>query len=83
MTDTTPLGAKGLITPETIKTIQLDGPITIEETYAMIGYDYLHEDMHWRIIGVDNRPPKGRDGIYLTIKVPGRKCEHIRVGEAQ
>jgi len=56
-------------------------PLIHDQAVEYINKQFLHTDgMIYKIIGVDNRPPKKLVGVYLTLKMYGVSCIHVKVG---
>lgn len=50
--------------------------LTREQAVELIG----QESDKGKVIGVDNRPPKKQDGIWLVLAITGQPIDYVRVG---
>ncbi|MGV3485376.1 MAG: hypothetical protein ACO1RT_13240 [Planctomycetaceae bacterium] len=62
-------------------TATVSKPLTHDEACELIGKTFAyHDGSACRIIGVDNKPPKCREGVYLVLIGADRVRKFVSVG---
>jgi hypothetical protein len=56
--------------------------VTRSQALNWIGLSFSREDETFKIIGVDSKPPKHKEGLYIVYKTDGGGVQYMKLNEA-